>query len=182
MNTKIIARVNGVDILSTSDEQFVAIRPICEALGVDPEGQRQRIERDEILGPVACLIKSVAADGKDREMYAIPYCYVFGWLFSIDISRINENVKASVLEYKLACYKALFTHFTERQTFLEQKQTVIEQKVTEYQECQRLFKDAQQLMNEAKTELNQVMKITIDDWRANNCQLDLPFISGETDD
>lgn len=49
MNTKIIARVNGVDILSTSDEQFVAIRPICEAFGIDPEGQRQRIERDEIL-------------------------------------------------------------------------------------------------------------------------------------
>lgn len=182
MNTKIIARVNNVDILSTGDEQFVAIRPICEALGVDPEGQRQRIERDEILGPTACMIKAVAGDGKDREMYAIPYCYVFGWLFSIDISKVNENVKASVLEYKLACYKALFTHFTEPQTFLKQKQTVIEQKVTEYQECQRLFKDAQKLMNEAKTELNQVMKITIDDWRANNCQLDLPFVSGEMDD
>lgn len=99
----------------------------------------------------------------------------FGWLFSIDISRVNESVKASVLEYKLACYKALFAHFTEPQTFLKQKQTVIKQKVTEYQECQRLFKDAQKLMNEAKTELNQVMKITIDDWRANNCQLDLPL-------
>lgn len=160
----------------------MAIRPICEALGVDPEGQRQRIERDEILGPTACMIKAVAGDGKDREMYAIPYCYVFGWLFSIDISKVNENVKASVLEYKLACYKALFTHFTEPQTFLKQKQTVIEQKVTEYQECQRRFKDAQKLMNEAKTELNQVMKITIDDWRANNCQLDLPFVSGEMDD
>lgn len=128
------------------------------------------------------MVKAVASDGKDREMYAIPYCYVFGWLFSIDISKVNENVKASVLEYKLACYKALFTHFTEPQTFLKQKQTVIEQKVTEYQECQRRFKDAQKLMNEAKTELNQVMKITIDDWRANNCQLDLPFVSGEMDD
>lgn len=128
------------------------------------------------------MIKAVAADGKDREMYAIPYCYFFGWLFSIDISRVNESVKASVLEYKLACYKALFTHFTEPQTFLKQKQTIIKQKVTEYQECQRLFKDAQKLMNEAKTELNQVMKITIDDWRANNCQLDLPFVSGEMDD
>lgn len=174
--------MNGVDILSTSDEQFVAIRPICEALGVDPEGQRQRIERDEILGPTACMIKAVAGDGKDREMYAIPYCYVFGWLFSIDISKVNENVKSSVLEYKLVCYKALFTHFTEPQTFLKQKQSVIEQKVTEYQECQRRFKDAQKLMNEAKAELNQVMKITIDDWRANNCQLDLPFVSGEMDD
>lgn len=69
MNTKIIARVNNVDILSTSDEQFVAIRPICEALEIDPEGQRQRIERDEILGPTSCMIKSVAADGKCREMY-----------------------------------------------------------------------------------------------------------------
>ena len=179
MNTKIIARVNNVDILSTGDEQFVAIRPICEVLGIDPEGQRQRIERDEILGPAACLIKAIGKDGKSYEMYAIPYCYVFGWLFSIDISRINENVKASVLEYKLACYKALFTHFTESQTFLKQKQTVIEQKVLK---CQCRFKEAQKLMNEAKTELNQVMKITIDDWRANNCRLDLPFVSGEMDD
>ena len=64
MNTKIIARVNNVDILSTGDEQFVAIRPICEVLGIDPEGQRQRIERDEILGPAACLIKAIGKDGK----------------------------------------------------------------------------------------------------------------------
>lgn len=182
MNTKIIGRVNNVDILSTSDEQFVTIRPICEALGIDPEGQRQRIERDEILGPTACMIKATGKDGKSYEMYAIPYCYVFGWLFSIDISKVNENVKASVLEYKLACYKALFIHFTESQTFLKQKQIVIEQKVLEYQECQCRFKEAQKLMNEAKTELNQVMKITIDDWRANNCRLDLPFVSGEMDD
>lgn len=155
MNTKIIARVNNVDILSTGDEQFVAIRPICEVLGIDPEGQRQRIERDEILGPAACLIKAIGKDGKSYEMYAIPYCYVFGWLFSIDISRINENVKASVLEYKLACYKALFTHFTESQTFLKQKQTVIEQKVLKCQECQCRFKEAQKLMNEAKKSGNE---------------------------
>ncbi len=181
MDTKIIARVNNVDILSTSDEQLVAIRPICEALGIDWSSQKQRIERDEILGSTMVMITTVAADGKEREMCAIPFCYVFGWLFSIDTSKVNENVKASVLEYKLECYKALFTHFMEPQTFLKQKQTVIEHKVTEYQECQRRFKDAQKLMNEAKTELNQVMKITIDDWRANNCQLDLPFVC-ETDD
>lgn len=34
-------------------------------------------------------------------------------------------------------------------------------------------------MNEAKADLNQVMKLTIDDWRANNRQLNLPFISEE---
>lgn len=180
MNTKIIARVNNVDILSTSDEQMVAIRPICEASGIDVNGQRQRIDMDEILGSTACMIHAVAADGKGREMYAIPFRYVFGWLFSIDPSKVNDTARECVLKYKQECYDTLYNHFTEPQTFL--KQTVIEQKVTEYQECQHRFKDAQKLMNEAKTELNQVMKITIDDWRANNCQLDLPFVSGEMDD
>lgn len=175
METKIIARVNNVDIVSTSDEQLVAIKPICEALGIDVNGQRQRIERDEILGSTACMIHAVAADEKQREMYAIPYRYIFGWLFSIDTSKVNENARESVKCYKQECYNVLFEHFTEPQTFLKQKQEVMERKVTEYQECQRRFKDAQKLMNEAKSDLNQVMKLTIDDWRANNRQLNLPF-------
>lgn len=31
METKLIARVNNVDIVATSDEQMVPIRPLCEA-------------------------------------------------------------------------------------------------------------------------------------------------------
>ena len=31
METKTIVRVNNVDIIATSDEQMIAIRPICEA-------------------------------------------------------------------------------------------------------------------------------------------------------
>lgn len=67
METKIIARVNNVDILSTSDEQLVAIKPICEAIGIDWEGQRQRIERDEILSSVACMIKATGRMGKHTK-------------------------------------------------------------------------------------------------------------------
>ena len=182
METKIITRVNNVDIVSTSDEQLVPIRPICEALGIDANGQKQRIERDEILGSTACMIHAVAGDGKEREMYAIPYMYIFGWLFSIDTSKVSENAREAVLRYQTECYKALFEHFTEPQTFLKQKQEVMEKKVTEYQECQRRFKDAQKLMNE----MNQVMKLTIEDWRANNRQLNLPFtaeeMTGETEE
>lgn len=175
METKIIARVNGVDIMSTSDEQLIPIRPICEALGIDAEGQRQRIERDEIIGSTACIIKAVAADGKERIMSAIPYMYVFGWLFSIDTSKVSEEARPAVLRYKEECYRALYRHFTEPQTFLKQKQEVMENKVEEYQECQRRFRDAKKLMDTAKTELNAVMKYTIDEWRANNRQLCLPF-------
>ena len=175
METRIIARVNNVDIVSTSDEQLVPIRPICEALGIDANGQKQRIERDEILGSTACVIHAVAADGKEREMTAIPYMFVFGWLFSIDTSRVSEEARPSVIRYKQECYRALYEHFTEPQTFLKEKQRVIEAKLSEYQDCQRRFRDAQKLMNDAKAELNQVMKITIDEWRMNNRQMSLPF-------
>ena len=71
METKTIVRVNNVDIIATSDEQMIAIRPICEALGIDANGQKQRIDRDEILGSVACVIHATGRDGKQYEMYCI---------------------------------------------------------------------------------------------------------------
>ena len=112
-------------------------------------------------------------------MFAIPYMYVFGWLFSIDTSRVSEEARPSVIRYKQECYRALYEHFTEPQTFLKEKQRIIETKVTEYQDCQRRFRDAQKLMNDAKAELNQVMRITIDEWRMNNRQMSLPFKAEE---
>ena len=111
METKTIVRVNNVDIIATNDEQLVAIRPICAALGVDVDSQRKRIERDEILGPTAVMMTVVAADRKEREMYCIPLRYVFGWLFSIDTSRVNEEARLAVAAYKKECYDALYHHF-----------------------------------------------------------------------
>ena len=61
MGTKTIVRVNNVDIIATSDEQMIAIRTICEALGIDADSQRKRIERDEILSPTAVMMTVVAA-------------------------------------------------------------------------------------------------------------------------
>lgn len=124
--TRIIARVNNVDIMATSEEQLIPIRPLCEALGIDPEGQRQRIERDEILSPVACMIKATGADGKQYEMYCIPCKYVFGWLFSIDASRVSDEARPAVQQYKLECYDALYRHFFGSQRRqLEQNQVEI---------------------------------------------------------
>lgn len=127
METKTIVRVNNVDIIATSDEQLIAIRPICAALGVDVDSQRKRIERDEILGPTAVMMTVVAADRKEREMYCIPLRYVFGWLFSIDTSRVNEESRLAVAAYKKECYDALYRHFfATRRRQLEQNRQEIE--------------------------------------------------------
>ncbi len=175
METKLITRVNNVDIIATSDEQMIPTRPICEALGVDPNGQKQRIERDEILSSVACMIHATGKDGKTYEMLAIPSLYVFGWLFSIDTSKVNPEAKESVMLYKKECYKALCDHFTAPQTFLKQKQDLMEQLVKEYQSLQQDFKDAKNRMNDAKNRLNDIMNYTIEDWESNNRQLNINF-------
>jgi len=174
--TVVISRIKDIDILSIGKEnEMIPIRPLCDIIGVDFEGQRQRIERDPIIGSTAFMIKAVAADNKEREMFSIPFMYVFGWLFTIDVSRVKEEARESVINYKKECYQVLFRHYTDPQSFLQQKQELLEELVTDYQLKQTALKTAKNDEKEAKNNLDRVMKMTVDEWRANNRQLILPF-------
>ena len=44
MNANFIKRINDVDIVTVGSSNIVPIKPLCEALGVDPEAQRQKIK------------------------------------------------------------------------------------------------------------------------------------------
>lgn len=176
METLTVTKVNEVMILVSNDpERLVPIKPICEALGIDSEPQRKKIQEDLDLSSTASLSMVVASDGKAREMLCLPLQYVFGWLFTINPKNVKPEAQEVVRQYRLECYKALFEYFTEPQAFLKQKQEAMEIHVKEYQEKQRRFKDAQKEMGEAKAKLNKVMDITIEQWRNNNKQLELEF-------
>lgn len=126
METKIIARVNNVDIVSTSDEQLVPIRPICEALGIDHKVQWQKIRDDEDLSSTVVLSTTVGADGKEREMSCLPIRYIFGWLFTINPKNVKPEAQDAVRTYRRNCYDALYNHFfgTQKRQ-LEQNQVEI---------------------------------------------------------
>lgn len=176
METRIIARINDVDIVAGNDpKKLVPIKPICEALGVDFYSQRKKIEEHPILSSTKVLSTLVAGDGKEREMVCIPFEFIFGWLFTINASNVKEESREAVLNYQTECYRALYQYFVEPQTFLQDKQRLMEEKISEYQDCQRRFKDAQKLMLDAKNKLNQVTRITIDEWRMNNRQMEFNF-------
>lgn len=114
MNTKIIARVNDVDIVSTSDEQLVAIKPICEVLGIDYKVQWQKIKDDEDLSSTMVLSTTVGADGKDREMCCLPVEFIYGWLFTINPKNVKPEAQDTVRKYRMMCYRVLYQHFTGR--------------------------------------------------------------------
>ena len=180
METLTVTKVNDVMILvGNNPERLVPIKPICKALGIDHDSQRQKIQDDLDLNSTASLSTVVAYDGKEREMFCLPLQYIFGWLFTINPKNVKPEAQEAVRQYRMQCYKALFEYFTEPQTFLKQKQQAMEIHVKRYQEKQRQCKDAQKEMNEAKGQLNQVMSITIEDWRANNRQLEFDFLEKE---
>nr|WP_309576806.1 phage antirepressor N-terminal domain-containing protein [Moraxella osloensis] len=102
-------------ILTTFEKdgvRYVAIKPICENIGIDWESQRQRIKRDDILSKVACMIKATGLDGKIYEMLSLPIQFLNGWLFGVDSKRVKtDEAKKNLMAYKLECYQVLHDYW-----------------------------------------------------------------------
>jgi hypothetical protein len=109
----------SISILSVDGTWWIAIKPICDALNVDYEKQRERISRHPILSQLPTKQGVVAADNKIREMLCLPEKYVYGWLFSIN------SDKPELIEYQQKCYDILYNHFhgtiTQRIKLLQEK-------------------------------------------------------------
>lgn len=108
-----IVKINGgqIECPYENGQHYVAIRPICQILGIDDKSQRNRIKSDAILSSTEVVLTSVGADGKQREMVCIPVRYVFGWLFSIDETKAAPEAKDALIRYRRECYDALYDHF-----------------------------------------------------------------------
>lgn len=102
---------HSVFALEQDGKRWVAVKPICEAIGVDWEGQRQRLKRDPVLSSTVVMMKAVAADEKEREMLFLDLDYLNGWLFGIDANRVKPELRERVIDYQRECCKVLAGHF-----------------------------------------------------------------------
>lgn len=169
-----VAKVNNCEIVVIENgEKFVAVKPICDALGIDFQKQLNRIKSDEIIGQLYTIRYMTGADKKQYQMGVIPFKFVFGWLFSINIKKVAPEAKKAVLRYKLDCYNALYNHFTKFADFIEQKQRLIEEQLIIVEEAKSNFKNAKSVLDEANTRLNTIRKLTLDDYDVEKRQLKL---------
>ena len=171
-----VAKVNKVDItIIQNGEKRVAVRPICDALGIDFSSQLQRLKRDEILSSTVVTITTVGGDGKDREMITIPFKFVFGWLFTIDTSKVREDAKEAVMNYKMQCYDALYNHFTRHEEFLEFRQSEIDKHLAAYDAARSDFRSAKEVVNEARKLLDEARAVTEADYFESKRQMVMSF-------
>ncbi len=98
-----------------NDMPHVALKPICDNLGLDWTAQFRRIKRNESLNQVIAMttMTSQGKDGKSYlvEMLMMPIKYINGWLFGVDASRVKPEIKPRLLEYQRECFDVLANHF-----------------------------------------------------------------------
>jgi hypothetical protein len=120
-NIKRFLQFNGKNVYFTAKDGswYVAIKPICEALGVQYEHQRILLKKDKTWAQLPCEHMVVAADGKVRKMVCLPEFFIYGWIFSI------QSQSEDLAQYKMKCYELLYNYFhgtiTKRNQFLMQK-------------------------------------------------------------
>ena len=178
--TTAIARINNVDIVLINDgEKRIAIRPICEALGVSYQAQIDKVKNDAKFNSTVMLSITVGADGKQREMVTIPFKKVFGWLYSINANNVKPEARENLIRYQEECNDALYTYFTRHDEYLEYRQQRMSESFAKQFEARNNFAYAKVLLQEANIDFRKWMTYNEEDFLADKAQLKLDFGTGK---
>lgn len=98
--------------LRQGDKVLVAMRPICESIGLDWKSQHKRLKLDPVLS-TCVVVKTTQMPGDDqsREMLFLDLDYLNGWLFGINASRVKPELSETIIDYQRECYAVLSQHF-----------------------------------------------------------------------
>lgn len=84
---------------------MIAIKPICEALGVSYKWQLERLKKHKVWGTVYRTSTMYIPGDQLREMACLPEEYIYGWLLSIN------SDSEELIAYQRECNHVLFQHF-----------------------------------------------------------------------
>ena len=123
-------------VLNHENKPYIAMKPVCENIGLDWEAQRQRIKRHHVLSKGAFMIK-VPSKGGEQQYLCLPISMLNGWLFGIDTNRVKPEIRQKLEQYQLECFDVLYNHFMPKvaqqspNTISPEQQQQIQQAVNE---------------------------------------------------
>lgn len=169
MNTIETALVpfHGHALLTIKDGETVrvAMKPICDAIGLDWSAQFRRIERHPVLGSTVAMMAMVAEDGKQREIVTLPLDFINGWLFGIDANRVRPALKDRLIDYQRECFAALAAYWQQGvATNPRARAATIPQLLATGREVRRL-------LQELKRETNPALRRTLHAQLEQACRL-----------
>lgn len=176
MNTTNVAIINGItlQVVASESEQLVAVKPVCEILGVNYPSQFTKLKEHPVYGSVIVLSTTTGADGKAYEMVCIPLRYFFAWLFTINPNNVKEEIRESMQKYQLECSNVLFDYFFSRAEFAQKKEREFSRQLEVVATAKENFHNAKRILSEAEMRLKRINAFTFEDFMAEEHQLRIP--------
>lgn len=147
MSGKIVTvdfRSDTLVAVERDDGVYVALRPICEALGLDWSAQWRRVQRDPVLSEAVAMMATPFGRHGQQET-CLKLDLVNGWLMGIDANRVKDEVRDKLIEYQRECHRVLFQHFYGKATGAvpivegEQANTSESEKLRKITEARHIF-------------------------------------------
>lgn len=98
-----------ITCIETPDGEFVAIKPICERLGLALPPQLAKLKGDPELWGVTLIVTPSA--GGSQETNCIPRNRMAAWLFKIEVSRVKPEARDALRLYQREAADVLDRHF-----------------------------------------------------------------------
>jgi hypothetical protein len=90
---------------------YVPVRQMCDLLGINYQGQIDRIRRDPVLQKYESEIVVSAPQGGEQATNCLALKYVPGWLFGITASRVRAEVREKLILYQEQVYDIIWQAF-----------------------------------------------------------------------
>lgn len=100
----------SITVFMHGGSPLVAVKPICENMGIDWRAQRQRIMRHHVMSKGVVIMTTPSAGGEQKTA-CLPLEMLNGWLFGIDAARVKPDLREKVIRYQRECFHVLAAHF-----------------------------------------------------------------------
>ncbi len=101
---------NEITVIEKDEQQYVAMKPIVEAMGLIWNKQLELIKRDPVLNK-GVTVMGIPSVGGIQEMVCLPLNKLNGWLFKINAGRYTGKRQEAIMRYQEECYDVLFDYF-----------------------------------------------------------------------
>ena len=110
-------------VLNHENKPYIAMKPVCENIGLDWHAQLNRINRHNVLNKGVVMI-ATPTKGGIQKLACLPISMINGWLFGIDTNRAKPEIRQKLEQYQSECFDVLYNHFMQKEKTLPPTQPI----------------------------------------------------------
>ncbi|MBS9782016.1 MAG: phage antirepressor N-terminal domain-containing protein [Gammaproteobacteria bacterium] len=95
-----------------NNEPHIVMKTIVEGMGLDWSYQRKKLSSNKVRWGVAMI--AIPTKGNIQEALCMPLRKLFGWLMTIQPTRVNKSAQKAVIQYQNECDDVLFEYWNKK--------------------------------------------------------------------